>query len=220
MSPMMRHVLTSTVLLALFGIAGAGSVAVVHELTKDRIAANIRATMLRSLNDVLPPAEYDNDILSDTIEVWDADLTPGKPTTIYRARRAGKPVAAIFDVEAPGGYGGPIHLLIGVRADGTLSGVRVVEHHETPGLGDAIETSKSDWILQFRGLSLDNPPEAQWKVKRDGGHFDQFTGATITPRAVVKAVRNALRYFRDHRDEIFKAPAVPSTAEQEAEKHE
>ncbi|RMG60442.1 MAG: electron transport complex subunit RsxG [Gammaproteobacteria bacterium] len=217
---MMRHVLTSTVLLALFGIAGAGSVAVVHELTKERIAANIRATMLKSLNDVLPPSEYDNDILSDTIEVWDANLTPGAPTTIYRARKDGQPVAAIFDINAPGGYGGSIHLLVGIRADGRLSGVRVVEHHETPGLGDAIEAGKSDWILQFRGLSLDNPPEAQWKVKRDGGQFDQFTGATITPRAVVKAVRNALRYYREHRDEIFTAPATPSAAEQEAESHE
>jgi electron transport complex protein RnfG len=112
-------------------------------------------------------------------------------------------VAAVFSVVARGGYAGDIELLVGVRADGRVAGVRVVEHHETPGLGDGIEADKSDWIRGFDGRSLGDPPREDWAVRRDGGDFDQFTGATITPRAVVEAVRDTLIYFEDHRDQVF-----------------
>src|SRR5690606_4959952 len=115
-----------------------------------------------------------------------------QPVTVYRAFRGGEPVAALFNSVAPDGYSGEIRLLVGVRVDGSLSGVRVLSHKETPGLGDPIEVRHSDWITRFSGLSLENPPFERWKVRRDGGDFDQFTGATITPRAVVKATRNTL----------------------------
>ncbi len=198
-----RHIITSALLLALFGIAGAGIVALVFANTEERIEANIRAQLLSSLNEIMPADRYDNDIINDTLEIWNAELTPGTATTIYRARKNGQPVAAIFTITATGGYSGPIRLLVGINYDGRLAGVRVVEHHETPGLGDAIDAQKSNWILGFEGKSLENPLPENWKVKRDGGDFDQFTGATITPRAVVKAVKNTLLYFSRNRDSIF-----------------
>jgi len=203
MSQDIRHIITSALLLALFGVAGAGLVALVFDNTEERIEANIRAQLLKSLNEIMPPERYDNDIVNDTLEVWDADLNPGSATTIYRARKNGQPVAAIFNITAPGGYGGPIRLLVGINRDGSLAGVRIVEHHETPGLGDQIEPQKSNWLEGFVGKSLNNPSEQNWKVKRDGGAFDQFTGATITPRAVVKGIKNTLLYFSDNSDAVF-----------------
>jgi electron transport complex protein RnfG len=203
MSHDIRHIVTSALLLALFGVAGAGLVALVFDNTEERIEANIRAQLLKSLNEIMPPDRYDNDIVNDTLEVWDANLNPGAATTIYRARKNGQPVAAIFLVTAPGGYGGAIRLLVGINQDGSLAGVRVVEHHETPGLGDKIEPAKSDWLSGFIGKSLNNPNVQNWKVKRDGGVFDQFTGATITPRAAVKAIRNTLLYYSENSDAVF-----------------
>ena len=199
-----RHILTSALLLGLFGVAGAGLVAAVFDSTEERIEANIRAHLLKSLNQIMPAEGYDNEILTDTIEVWEATLTPGgAATTIYRARKDGQPVAAIFTITAPDGYSGAIRMLVGVNVDGSLAGVRVVEHHETPGLGDAVEVARSDWILGFNGKSLGQPPVEQWKVQRDGGVFDQFTGATITPRAIVKAVKNTLVFYQNNTEEIF-----------------
>lgn len=198
-----RHIITSALLLALFGIAGAGIVAFVFANTEERIEANIRAQLLRSLNEIMPAERYDNEIINDTLEVWEAELTPGAATTIYRARKNGQPVAAIFTITATGGYSGNIRLLVGINRNGSLAGVRVVEHHETPGLGDAIESQRSDWILGFEGKSLENPLPENWKVKRDGGDFDQFTGATITPRAVVKGVKSTLLYFSQNTDTVF-----------------
>ena len=190
MSHDIRHVITSALLLALFGVAGAGLVALVFDNTEERIEANIRAQLLKSLNEIMPSERYDNDIANDTTQIWNADLNPGKGTTIYRARKNGKPVAAIFNITAAGGYGGPIRLLVGIN-------------HETPGLGDKIEPEKSDWLQGFVGKSLDNPNVQNWKVKRDGGAFDQFTGATITPRAVVKGIKNTLLYYSENSDAVF-----------------
>ena len=124
-------------------------------------------------------------------------------STAYRARLQGEPVAVIFNSVAPDGYNGKIHLLVGVNIDASLAGVRVVKHAETPGLGDAIEIRKSPWIRGFDGKSLNNPDQAGWRVKRDGGEFDQLTGATITPRAIVAAVRNTLLYYQQNADMIF-----------------
>jgi electron transport complex protein RnfG len=126
--------------------------------------------------------------------------------TAYRARQGGRPVAVILRFAAIDGYNGPIHLLAGIEADGRLAGVRVLSHRETPGLGDAIEAAKSDWVYSFAGKSLGSPPAAGWAVERDGGVFDQFTGATITPRAIVEAVQRALAYHGSHRDALFEAP--------------
>ncbi|RMD69774.1 MAG: electron transport complex subunit RsxG [Gammaproteobacteria bacterium] len=203
MSPF-RSVLRVAVLLAAFGVVGASLVAITYESTKARIAENERQALLKKLHAILPEDRYDNDLLKDTVKVTAPDfLGTDEPVTVYRARKQGKPVAVLFTVVAPDGYGGPIKLLVGIYADGTLAGVRVLSHKETPGLGDAIDERRSDWILRFTGLSLKNPPPEQWKVRKDGGAFDQFTGATITPRAVVKAVFKALQYYQYHRDALW-----------------
>ncbi|SFM25762.1 electron transport complex protein RnfG [Ectothiorhodospira mobilis] len=199
---MIRNVVISALLLALFGLTGAALVAAVHQGTQARIEANRKADTLERLHAILPEGEYDNAITQDTVRL-SHPLLGGGERTVYRARRDGRPVAAVFSVVAHGGYAGDIKLLVGVRADGRVAGVRVVEHHETPGLGDGIEADKSDWIRGFDGRSLGDPPREDWAVRRDGGDFDQFTGATITPRAVVEAVRDTLIYFRDHRDQVF-----------------
>ncbi len=207
---MLKKVLTSAILLALFGLIGATLVAVTYEVTADRIAANHREALLKRLNTLVPPNRYDNDMVSDTIQITDPELAPSRyPVTVYRARLMGRPEAAVFLVVAPDGYNGAITLLVAVNHDGTLAGVRVVSHRETPGLGDAIEEQRSDWILGFTGRSLNNPDEREWAVKRDGGAFDQFTGATITPRAVVKSVYKTLKYFSRHREELFVRKTTP-----------
>ena len=203
----LRNMWRAAAVLAGFAVLGAVLVAVTWESTAERIARNEQAFLLRSLADVLPEGEYDNAVHEDFITVRDRELLgTDAPVTVYRARRNGRPVAAVLTPTAPAGYSGAIRLLVGVRADGRLSGVRVVAHRETPGLGDKIEAERSDWILEFEGLSLGDPPREQWAVQRDGGRFDQFTGATITPRAVVSAVRDALLYFAQHREALFAAP--------------
>lgn len=199
-----NRILLTAATLTLFAIIGTGLVVLTVNATRGRIAANERETLLARLGVMLPTGSFDNDVISDTLQVRDPQWLGSKePVTVYRARLKGKPVAAVLTPVAPDGYSGDIKLLVGIRYDGTLTGVRVLDHHETPGLGDAIEENRSDWITRFAGLSLDKPGEAGWKVKRDGGTFDQFTGATITPRAVVKAVHRCLLYFAQHRAELF-----------------
>ena len=172
--------------------------------TRDRIAANERATLLRKLHHLIPPETHDNILLEDAITVTSKSLSgPAGGITVYRARMAGKPVALVMTPVAPDGYNGTIKLLVGIRADGTLSGVRVVSHRETPGLGDAIDEARSDWIHLFDNKSLENPTADRWKVRKDGGDFDQLTGATITPRAIVEAVRQTLLYYREHQEALF-----------------
>ena len=193
--------------LGLFAVLGTGLVAVTHEATDERIAANRRAALLESIHALVPPEAIDNDPFTDTVEVTaPAALGSDEPVTVYRARRGGRDVAAVFPVVAPDGYSGAIRVLVGIRADGTLAGVRVVDHKETPGLGDKVEVAKSDWVHGFRGRSLDDPGADGWAVKKDGGVFDQFTGATVTPRAVVAAVHRALTWFAEHRETVFHVP--------------
>lgn len=191
-------------MLTLFAVLGGGLVALSFQVTHEQIKKNERMTLLRSLNDIVPHQDYDNDLLTDTREVNNLTLLgTAEPVIIYRARHHGQPVAAIFTAVAPDGYNGMIRLLVGIRSDGTIAGVRVVSHQETPGLGDIINLRRSSWILGFNGHSLSNPKEENWKVKRDGGVFDHQTGATITPRAVVKAVKNTLLFYRQFREEVF-----------------
>ena len=200
-----RQILLSGAFLWLFAVVGTSLVALTEFSTRDAIAENERAMLLRNLHALLPPERLDNDIASDTLTVEASPLLgTEKPSVVYRARLGGEPVAAVFNSIAPDGYSGRIHLLVGVYVDGSVAGVRVVKHAETPGLGDGIEVRKSPWILGFDGKSLDDPTEAKWKVRRDGGAFDQLTGATITPRAVVRAVRNTLLYYRRNADMIFR----------------
>lgn len=191
-------------MLALFAISATALVALTEENTREQIAANEREALLEAINILVPKDKFDNQILQDRMNLPATDMLGTTDTTsVYRARKNGEPVAAVFTVVAPDGYSGSIRMLVGIYYDGTLAGVRVINHKETPGLGDKIEAKRNDWILQFEGLSLDKPDKNQWKVKKDGGQFDQFTGATITPRAVINALRGALEYFQDNRDKLF-----------------
>jgi electron transport complex protein RnfG len=191
-------------LLGLFGILGSGLVALTWEATAERIAENEREALLRQITTLVPASQIDNDMLADTRQVQAPAELGAAETTIYTGRRDGKVVAVVLSpVVAPDGYNGPIRLIVGIRLDGSLAGVRVLSHKETPGLGDKIDARKSDWITGFAGRGLDNPAADRWKVKKDGGAFDQFTGATITPRAVVKAVKQTLDWAAAHRTELF-----------------
>lgn len=199
-----RQSLITAAILLLFALVGTAMVAYTYDSTRDRIAENERATLLRKLHRLIPPESHDNVLLQDTLQVQNRTLLgSAEPVTVYRARMQGEPVALVIEALAPDGYSGTIRLLVGINIDGSLGGVRVVAHRETPGLGDAIEEERSDWILGFTGKSLQDPVLQKWAVKKDGGAFDQLTGATITPRAVVKAVRQALLYYRDQKDALF-----------------
>lgn len=220
MQTLARHMLISAVLLGLFAVVGTGLVAMTHEATDTRIARNERQALLENLHTLVAPSEHDNDLFHDRIQVTAPErLGTEAPVPVYRARDDGKPVAAVLAPVAPEGYGGAIRLLVAVTRDGTLKGVRVLSHHETPGLGDKIESQKSDWLQDFRGRSLGNPPSEEWKVKKDGGVFDQFTGATVTPRAVVKAVYNTLHYYNNNRTALFERDHPDDLAGHEDDEH-
>lgn len=202
-----KHMGRSAMLLGLFALVGTGIVAIIFIGTEKPIAEAERAFMLRSLHAVIPLELHDNDIFTDMIHVTSPELLGTKdPVPVFRARKAGKPMAVAIIPVAPDGYVGPIKLLVAISADGAVLGVRILSHRETPGLGDGIEAKRSDWVLGFNGHSLSNPEGKGWRVRRDGGQFDQFTGATITPRAVVKAVYNALKYFERNRAALFEPP--------------
>lgn len=198
-----RSMLKNALVLGLFAIATVGSVALLQQGTAQRIANAEREAQVRALAEILPAGSYDNHLLDNRIELDAPELGHRSPQSAYLAFKDGQPSALILPVTAPDGYSGAIHLLVGIYADGRLAGVRVLSHKETPGLGDRIELAKSDWILGFAGKSLSDPDEEGWAVKKDRGDFDQFAGATITPRAVVKAVHGALRYFASHRAQLL-----------------
>lgn len=200
-----RSMLKNSLVLGLFAIVTVGLVAVLQQATAGRIANAEREAQVRALSEILPQGSYDNHLLDNSIQLHDPLLGSKSPQTAYIALKDGQPSAVILRATAPDGYSGAIHLLIGIQADGRLAGVRVLGHRETPGLGDKIELAKSAWIQSFDGKSLSNPGEDGWAVKKDRGEFDQFAGATITPRAVVKAVHKALQYFDAHQEQLFAA---------------
>ena len=200
-----RSMLKNALVLGLFAIATVGLVAVLQQATAGRIANAEREAQVRALSEILPQGSYDNHLLDNSIQLHDPLLGSKSPQTAYIALKDGKPSAVILRATGPDGYSGAIHLLIGIQADGRLAGVRVLGHRETPGLGDKIELAKSAWIRSFDGKSLSNPGEDGWAVKKDRGEFDQFAGATITPRAVVKAVHKALQYFDANQEQLFAA---------------
>ena len=217
--PSARRAVRAAMVLAAAALAVFGLVAVVHEATRDQIAATERARALARFDQVLAGTPHDNDLLADTVTLRDPELLgAAEAITAYRARLQGEPVAVVLEPVAPDGYSGAIHLLVAVAPDGTVLGVRTMSHHETPGLGDFIETRKAHWIQRFAGKSLRNPAAARWRVRKDGGDFDQYTGATITSRAVVGTVSRTLELFARHRDELLGeklpddgAPAAPAT---------
>lgn len=215
---LVKNMTISAALLGLFAIAGTTMVSLTHEITADRIAMNQRAALLRNLHTLVTPSMHSNDIFNDVIYVTNKELLGSKkPVAIYRARQDTNNVAAIINSVAPEGYNGDIQLLVAIKADGQLAGVRVTQHQETPGLGDSIEADRSDWIHSFDNKSLQNPGKDKWKVKRDGGEFDQFTGATISPRAIVKAVYNTLTYFQQNQEMIFDKPADIQTRDMQTD---
>ena len=179
-------------------------VATTYHLTKDRIAANEQAFLEQKLAPVLSGITFEGSI-SESKRVIEAphDLPGREDALIYRVYSDGEPVAALFAVTAPDGYSGPIRILLGVDVNGVVTGLRILEHRETPGLGDKIEESKSDWVYQFNGKSLGDPNVEEWYIRRDGGEFDQLSGASVTPRAVIKAVRETLLYFDANREQVF-----------------
>ncbi len=202
-------ILIAGFILGAFSVAGVGLVAVTHAMTDSRIAENRRNAMLSKLEAIVPAGRLKNDPLSDRIEVSAPERLGGQTTEVYRVRDGDEPVALILQPMVPDGYAGPIKLLVSVLPDGSLGGVRVLEHHETPGLGDKIDEKKSDWIIkEFTGKSIGNPPADQWHVKRDGGVFDQFTGATITPRSIVEAVYDTLTFVDAQEQRLYAAPAM------------
>ncbi|MEK7989596.1 MAG: electron transport complex subunit RsxG [Thiotrichaceae bacterium] len=201
-----KMILKTAVALVIAAILGSGLVAFSHQVTYKKILSNQRAALVHSLSVLISHDIYDNDLVNDIAYFQDENLLGSDtPTVIYRARLQQHPAAAVLSIVAPAGYNGKIHLLVGIDYDGTLIGVRVISHQETPGLGDMIDARRSNWILSFNGLSLNNLTRKAWNVKRDGGVFDQFSGATITPRAVVKAVHNGLLFYENHKTEIFEA---------------
>jgi electron transport complex protein RnfG len=168
--------------------------------TKSSIAARLEEDIQATLEQVLPSTLHDNALLQDVKTISDN----GEAKTVYIARQQGVVTAVAFKFIANGGYSGPISLMMGVDKNGSVLGVRVIAHAETPGLGDKIEVSKSNWILSFNGRSLENTLPERWRVKKDSGDFDQFAGATITPRAVVRGVEAGLKFFRQHREELLR----------------
>lgn len=168
-----------------------------HQTIAQRQAEDLQA----SLAEVIPISLHDNTLLDDVLSLQQGPN--GQPVEMYRARLGKRVTGLAFPITGPG-YGGAIQAIIGIDRDGRILGVRVVAHQETPGLGDKIDRRKSDWILSFTGRSLDDPPPHRWRVKKDGGEFDQFTGATITPRALVGAIKQGLEFFDRHREELIR----------------
>ncbi len=193
--------------LAAFALVTALLLASTHLGTREQIAESERRAAEKALLEIIPKDRHSNDMLLDTLAIprqfWSQlGLTKGGDVNI--ARQDGKIEALIIPAVAADGYSGDIRLIAGVNMDGTLAGVRVLSHTETPGLGDKIDLKKSQWILSFNHKSLYQPVAAQWQVKKDGGDFDQFTGATITPRAVVAQVKRILEYFAEDQNRILK----------------
>lgn len=205
-----RSMLRNSLVLGLFAVVTVGVVALTRVGTAERISAAEQAAQTRILAEILPPHSHDNRLSDNALTLQDALLGSPQPQPAWLALKDGRPSAVILQAIAPDGYSGSIRLLVGVQADGRLAGVRVLQHKETPGLGDKIELNKNPWVLDFNGKSLEDPGEAGWAVQKDQGDFDQFAGATITPRAVVKAVHRALQYVDAHRTELFGAPAEES----------
>jgi Na+-translocating ferredoxin:NAD+ oxidoreductase subunit G len=203
----------NSLLLGTFALVTTAVLAITADFTKDRITKAEREAQQKALFEVVPRNTHDNDMLADTLKVpqdaWQ-NLGLKNGGDIHLARKANETIAVIIPAVAPDGYSGDISMIVGVNNDGSIVGVRVVNHHETPGLGDLIELKKSSWILNFNGKSIQVPISAQWKVKKDGGDFDQFAGATITPRAVVQQIHRVLTFVESHRETLFKRNPHPS----------
>jgi electron transport complex protein RnfG len=204
----------TVVAVAAVTAAAAYAVTRAYEWSHERIEANERARVVARLNSVLEPSLRNRDLTTTRVPVTDSELSAGnEPIDVFVLTDNATPVAVVFATVAPHGYNASIALLVGVAPTGVVTGVRAVSHRETTGLGDAIDAAKSGWILQFDGKSMAAPVAALWAVEQDKGEFDSITGATVTSRAVIGAVKNALLYFERHREELYASAAVAAAAE-------
>lgn len=205
-----RMATRTAVILVVFVAAFTAALSIFYNMTKPAIDASAAEEKMRTINEVLPNDLYDNDLLTDTLTLpATPELGQDDESTIYRARLNGQPSTLVLEAVAPDGYAGKIRMLLAIRANGEIAGVRITLHKETPGLGDYIEPKKdknkaNPWITQFNGKSLEKMPTAnEWKVRKDGGRFDSVAGATVTPRAVVKAVYKAAKFATENRERLF-----------------
>lgn len=207
-SPFRDRISYQAILLGGFSFVATALLVLGNLATGDAINERLREDLRESLMQVIPAAVHDNDLLASPLEV---PLADGHLLTVYRGTVDLQVTALAYEVVG-NGYSGDIRLILGIDADGQVLGVRVLSHAETPGLGDKIEASRDDWILGFNGLSLGKPPVARWQVDKDGGDFDAFSGATITPRAVVAAVREGLEFFQQNRTALVNPVVVTTPA--------
>jgi len=203
---MLNAIRKNGVVLAVFACASTGVVALTNYLTKDQIQLQQQKQLLSVLNQVIPHEMHDNDLYQACTLVSDPALGTDSPMPVYMATLNNAPSALAIEAIAPDGYNGAIKVIVGIQQDGTITGTRVLSHQETPGLGDKVDLRITDWILGFAGKTVTEDNLSDWKVRKDGGQFDQFTGATITPRAVVKAVKNTVEYVNTHREQILAQP--------------
>jgi Na+-translocating ferredoxin:NAD+ oxidoreductase subunit G len=207
--------------LLVVGIVAAAAAFIVnasYDWSHERIAVNQRARLVARLNSVLDPSLRSHDLVTTRVSATDATLLGSDSAVdVFVVTENGRPVATVFASIAPHGYNAAIGLLVGVSPEGSITGVRAVTHRETRGLGDAIDAAKSDWIQQFTGTNLALPPLELWAVEQDDGKFDAITGATVTSRAVVAAVKNTLLYFDQHHDELYRAAAAAALTDAAAE---
>ncbi len=207
-----KHIGYQGGLLGGFATLAAAFIVIGNIATHDAIEQRKADDLQRSLNQVIPPALHDNNVLKDQVTL----KHEGKNIMVYRGTLKQKPVAFAFNISGQG-YGGEISILMGVDNNGKILGVRILSHTETPGLGDKIEAEKSHWVYNFNNLSFNKVPMEKWRVKKDGGIFDQFSGATITPRAVIKAVTEGLSMFNSHRHELIAPTSTQSAVQDKTE---
>jgi Na+-translocating ferredoxin:NAD+ oxidoreductase subunit G len=203
---MLNAIKKNGLVLAIFACASTGLVAVTHYLTKDQIKQQEQAQLLSVLNQVIPHDLHDNELFSACTLVEAEELGTEQAMPAYIATLNGEPSAIAIEAIAPDGYNGAIKVIVGMKIDGTILGTRVLSHRETPGLGDKIDLRVSDWILSFAGKQVTESNLDRWKVRKDGGDFDQFTGATITPRAVVKSIKQAVQYVNQNNQALLAQP--------------
>ncbi|WP_100655696.1 electron transport complex subunit RsxG [Alteromonas flava] len=213
---MLNSVTKNGLILSAFAIVTTAAIALTFVGTRDEIEQQRLALLQRTLEAVMPPAYHDNSLASACTLVENTQLHGEGAQRIYRAELAGEPAGLVVESTAPNGYSGNIHLLVGVTLEGVVTGVRVLEHRETPGLGDKIDLRVSDWILSFLGKQVTTENADRWQVKKDGGQFDQFTGATITPRAVVRQVRKTVLTALENQQQWFAQPTNCALAKGQA----
>ncbi|GKX54721.1 electron transport complex subunit G [Leminorella grimontii] len=202
LNTMRKHGLT----LALYAALSTALTSGVYLMTRSTVEEQAARQQKALFDNLLPPSAYNNALQNECYIVTDGALGNGAPHRLYLARKDGAPVAAVIETTAPDGYSGAIQLIVAADFNGTTLGVRTLEHHETPGLGDKIELRISDWITKFAGKTVNGEQDSRWAVRKDGGEFDQFTGATITPRAVVKAVKRTALYVQTHHSQFSALP--------------